>query len=46
MLAINHSFGSLSLVGSNPLNSVPNEALTWLNNNTKPGINYIYYGMI
>lgn len=46
MLAINHSFGSLSLVGSNPLNYPPNEALDWLNNNTKPEINYIYHRVI
>lgn len=46
MLTINHSFGSLALVGSKPLNSALNEALTWLNNDTKPGINYIYYSTI
>lgn len=42
MLATNHSFGSPSSVGSNPLTSAPNEALTWLNNNREAGINYIY----
>lgn len=41
----NHSFGSLSSVGSNPLNSAPNGALTWVSSR-EAGINYIYYTMI
>lgn len=46
MLTKNHSFGSLSSVGPNPLHSAPNEALPWLNNNREAGIDYIHYSRI